>query len=176
VAGAALLAAGPALLAGSPAPLRAVLESGSLARLAPAVRVGAAVASLGVLLSLLAGVSRTMFAMAAAGDLPGRLAAVHPRTRVPHVAELLAGAVVCAIVAAADIRGAIGFSSFCVLGYYAVANVSALTLGGGYRAIVAVLGAAGCVALALSLPLRSVVEGTAVLAAGLGLYVLRRRA
>src|SRR5581483_7401330 len=161
----ALAAGGASLLAGAEAPLRAVLEGGSLSGLAPAVRIGAALASLGALLSLLAGVSRTAFAMAAAGDLPSRLAAVHGERRVPHVAESAAAAVVVAVVLTVDVRGAIGFSSFCVLLYYAVANAAALTLRGSRSgAAVAALGLAGCLALAFTLPGRSLAGGGVVLA------------
>src|SRR6185312_11345265 len=109
-------------------PLATAAEQGRWAALSPVVRVGATVASLGVLLSLLAGVSRTAFAMAANGDLPRGLAAVHPRSRVPHRAELAAGALTIIVVAVTDVRDAIGFSSFAVLVYYAIANASALTL------------------------------------------------
>ena len=110
------------------APLAAAVSSGRFAEWLPAVRIGAAVASLGVLLSLLAGVSRTTFAMAANGDLPRWLASVHPHHRIPDHAEVAAGAIVAAIVIVADIREAIGFSSFAVLLYYAIANASAITL------------------------------------------------
>jgi APA family basic amino acid/polyamine antiporter len=64
--------------------------------------------------------------MARDHHLPAALAAVHPRYGVPHRAEL--AAVVIVLVATIDLRGAIGFSSFAVLGYYAIANASALTL------------------------------------------------
>src|SRR5665213_3068925 len=64
----------------------------------------------------------------ARGDLPRYLTAVHPRYRVPHRAERAVGALVAAILLFADVRGAIGFSSFTVLAYYAIANASALTL------------------------------------------------
>jgi APA family basic amino acid/polyamine antiporter len=176
VSAAALLAVGPAALAASPAPLATAVGAGSLAWLAPVVRAGAAVASLGVLLSLVAGVSRTAFAMAAAGDLPGRLAAVHPRFKVPHRAELAAGALVGVAVAAADLRGAIGFSSTLVLVYYAIANASALTLPPAERRWprwLAVAGLAGCLVVAASLPVGSVAGGAAVLAAATAAWLLR---
>ena len=112
---AALLAVGPGALAAATAPLDVAARAGDLDALAPAVRVGGTVAALGVLLSLLVGVSRTTFAMAADGLLPRWLAAVEPRRRVPHHAELAVGAVVLAVVLVADLRGAIGFSSFAVL-------------------------------------------------------------
>ena len=173
VAVAALLAAPPSLLASTQAPLRAVVRSGSLEGFAPVVQVGAAVASLGVLLSLLAGVSRTVFAMAANRHLPHALSAVHERRRIPHRAELLVGAVVVVIASLADIRNAIGFSSFCVLFYYAVANASALTL--RRRLLVPAAGVVGCLVLAFTLPLTSVAVGAATIAAVALLYPLTRR-
>lgn len=168
VAFAALAAARPSALAATQAPLRAVVRAGSLHALAPVVQAGAAIASLGVLLSLLAGVSRTVFAMAAGGHLPHALAAVDERRRVPARAQLLVGAIATAVAGAADIRGAIGFSSFCVLVYYAVANASALTL--RRRPLVPAAGLVGCLALALTLPLVSVLGGSAAIAAAALLY------
>jgi basic amino acid/polyamine antiporter, APA family len=171
VAVAALLAAGPRVLASSDAPLRAVVERGSLSSVAWVVRVGATVASLGVLLSLLVGVSRTVFAMAANRDLPRRLEAVHPRTRVPWAAELFVAAIVVAVAATADLRNAIGFSAFCVLVYYAIANASAFTL--GRQRLVPVAGFAGCLVLAFTLPVSSVLVGAGALAAGALGYAVR---
>jgi APA family basic amino acid/polyamine antiporter len=178
VCAAALLAVGPAALAVSAAPLADAVAAGRLAGLEPVVRVGAAVASLGVLLSLQAGVSRTGFAMAANRDLPHGLAAVHPRYRVPHRAELAVAGLVGAALLVADLRGAIGFSSTLVLAYYAVANAAALTLGPAERRWprwLAGLGLAGCLVLAASLPARSVLAGAAVLGLGLGARVARGR-
>ena len=169
VAVSALAAVGPAALAASTAPLATVVRAGTLDALVPAVRVGATIAALGVLLSLVAGVGRTTFAMASDGALPRSLAAVHPRHQVPHRAELAVGVVVAALVLVADLRGAIGFSSFCVLCYYAVANASAWTLPGEARPrrrVTAGLGLVGCVLLAGTLPLASVLSGATVLAVG----------
>ncbi len=184
VAASALLAVGPDVLASSRSPLAEVVRAGDWHDAAVVVRVGAAVASVGVLLSLLLGVSRTVFAMADERDLPHALAAVHPRTRVPHVAEAAVGAVVFVVVAFADLRDAIGFSSFAVLVYYAIANASALALrgeraerpGARHRAgtPVAALGLVGCVTLALTLPGRSVVAGAIVFAAGLVVHLSQR--
>jgi APA family basic amino acid/polyamine antiporter len=177
VAVSALLAVGAPALATSEAPLATAVEAGRFRALSPLVRVGAAVASLGVLLSLIVGVSRTAFAMAANRDLPAVFAAVHPRYRVPYYAEIAVGAIVATVAAVADIRSAIGFSSFAVLLYYAVANASALTLGQAERRWprwLAGAGLAGCVIVALSLPLPSVVAGSSVLALGCVVYGCRR--
>jgi APA family basic amino acid/polyamine antiporter len=173
VAVVALAAVGPATLAATQTPLKSVLEAGTASRVTPVVQVGAAVASLGVLLSLLAGVSRTTFAMAQGGELPRWLGAVEPVRRVPHHAELVIGAVVAVAVALGDIRNAIGFSSFCVLVYYAIANLSALTLRARVSSrLIPAIGLAGCLALAFALPVRSVVAGAAVLTAGLAARVI----
>jgi APA family basic amino acid/polyamine antiporter len=170
---AALLAVGPAGLASSAAPLADAVAAGRLAGLEPVVRVGAAVASLGVLLSLQAGLSRTGFAMAANRDLPGGLAAVHPRYRVPHRAELAVAGVVAVALLAVDLRGAIGFSSTLVLVYYAVANAAAWTLGPAGRRWRAGAGLAGCLLLAASLPVTSVLAGAAVLGLGAAVWAAR---
>jgi len=169
VAVSALAAVGADAIAATPAPLAASVASGRFAGWAPVVGVGAAVASLGVLLSLLAGISRTAFAMAANGDLPRWLASVHSRYKVPDHAEVAAGAIVAAIVVIADIRDAIGFSSFAVLLYYAIANASAITLDEVQRRrslAWPVAGLFGCVLLASSLPLASVASGAALIVAG----------
>ncbi|MET9950310.1 amino acid permease [Streptomyces sp. NPDC006339] len=164
---------GPAGLAASPAPLADAARAADAAWLVPVVTVGAAVAALGALLSLILGVSRTTLAMARDGHLPVTLAAVHPRFRVPHHAELAVGAVVAAVAATADVRGAIGFSSFGVLVYYGIANASAWTLGRRERPLAA-LGLAGCGALAFALPPTAVLAGVGVLAVGVVAYAVSR--
>lgn len=177
VAVAVLSVLGPARLAESGAPLADAVRAAGVPGLAPVVRAGAAVAALGSLLALILGVSRTALAMGRDRHLPHALSAVHPRTGVPHRAELLVGAVVAVLAATADLRGAIGFSSFGVLAYYAVANASALTLSraeGRPPGIVPAAGLAGCLLVAFALPLTSVVTGSAVLALGAAVYGLRK--
>jgi APA family basic amino acid/polyamine antiporter len=177
VAWAALSVLGPAGLAAAPAPLADAVRAAGAAWMAPVVRVGGAVAALGSLLALVLGVSRTGFAMARQGDLPAALAAVHPRYGVPHRAELAVGAVAALLAGTVDLRGAIGFSSFGVLVYYAIANVAAFTLpaeAGRPPRWVPVLGALGCLVLAVSLPVSAVLAGTAVVGAGALVWLGRR--
>ncbi|MDD9208126.1 APC family permease [Georgenia sp. 10Sc9-8] len=170
---------GPQGTAASEAPLADAVAAGSWRWAEPVVRLGAAVASLGALLALVAGVSRTVLAMARERDLPGWLAAVHPRFRVPHRAEVVLAVVVVTLVLTMDLRGAIGFSSFGVLLYYAVANAAAFTQGAAHRRYpraLQALGVAGCTGLAATLPPTSVLAGLAVLGAGLtGRAVVRAR-
>ncbi|ALC18401.1 APC family permease [Streptomyces pristinaespiralis] len=178
VAVAVLTVLGPEGLARAAAPLSDAARAAGADRLVPVVRAGAALAALGSLLALILGVSRTTLAMARDRHLPHALAAVHPRFKVPHRAELAVGAVVAVLAATADVRGAIGFSSFGVLAYYAVANASAWTLSaeeGRPARIVPVVGLAGCLVLAFALPLSSVISGAVVLALGAAAYAVRRK-
>jgi APA family basic amino acid/polyamine antiporter len=172
VAVAVLMQLGSAGLASSSAPLADAVSAAGHAGFEPVVRLGAAVAALGSLLSLILGVSRTTLAMARDRHLPGALAAVHPRFDVPHRAELAVGVVVAVVAAVADVRTAIGFSSFAVLVYYAIANASALTLG---RRIIPAIGLAGCALLAVLLPIHSVLVGAGVVLLGTLGYLLRRQ-
>lgn len=177
VAVAALSVLGPARLARSAAPLVETVRAAGAGPLVPLVQAGAAVAAVGSLLALILGVSRTTLAMARDRHLPHPLAAVHPRTRVPHRAELLIGVVVAVLAATTDLRDAIGFSSFAVLIYYAVANASAFTLGrdeGRPPRVVPVIGLLGCVVLAFAMPRWSVLSGVAVLGIGVAAYAIRR--
>ncbi|MEU9920201.1 amino acid permease [Streptomyces griseoluteus] len=177
VAVSGLLVLGPDRLGTTVAPLSDVVREAGADWLVPVVRLGAAVAALGSLLALILGVSRTTLAMARDGHLPRRLSAVHPRFKVPHRAELLVGTVVVVLVAFTDVRGAIGFSSFGVLVYYAVANASAFTLSpqeGRPARIVPATGLLGCLVLAFALPADSVIAGASVVAAGAAVYAVRR--
>ncbi len=170
VAIAVLAELGTDALASSTAPLVDAVIAAGQPGLAPLIRVGAGVAALGSLLALILGVSRTTLAMSRDRHLPHALAAVHPRFGSPHRAEIAVGVVVAVVAAVADVRGAIGFSSFAVLLYYAIANASAWTLG---RRVIPGVGLAGCLLLAFLLPLSSVIIGSGVVLAGAVAYGLR---
>jgi APA family basic amino acid/polyamine antiporter len=171
-----LLVLGPAGIAATAAPVVAAVEAGTWSELVPVVRIGAAAASLGALLALIAGVSRTVLAMAREDDLPRWLSAVHPRFRVPHRAELVLAFAICLLVLTVDLRGAIGFSSFGVLLYYVVANLAAFTQSADRRRWprwLQVGGALGCLVLVAALPWTSVAAGAAVFAVGVVYRVVR---
>ncbi|MGA6203762.1 APC family permease [Nocardia testacea] len=179
VAMAALAVLGPRQLAEATAPLTQTVHATGVTWLEPVVRAGAATAALGSLLALTLGVSRTVLAMARDRYLPPALSAVHPRFGVPHRAEIGVGVVVAVVAAIADTRSAIGFSSFGVLLYYAVANASARTLTAAENRpprVIPVLGLCGCLVLAFTLPWTAVASGLTVTAVGVALYLVRARA
>ncbi|WP_344736937.1 APC family permease [Microbacterium awajiense] len=173
-----LTSLGPAGLAASSAPVADAAAGSGWAWAVPIVRVGAAAASLGALLALIAGIGRTMLAMAREGDLPRPLAALHPRWDVPYRAEVVVAVVVVAAVLLVDLRGAIGFSSFGVLVYYLVANIAAFRQRDSarrYPRALQAVGAIGCVVLAVTLPWQAVVGGLVVFAVGVGYRLVRLR-
>jgi len=174
----ALLVLGPARLAVSAAPLADAVRAAGSPWAVPVVVAGGAAAALGALLALIAGIGRTTLAMARTGDLPRPLAAVHPRYRVPHRAELAVATVVILLVCTVDLRGAIGFSSFGVLLYYLIANLSAFSQPSDQRRYprwLQIIGVAGCVVLVVTLPWTSVLVGIGVLGAGIVFRAVRLR-
>jgi APA family basic amino acid/polyamine antiporter len=156
-------------LAGTRTPLlEAVLQS-QFAAGAPAVQAGAAAACLGALLALITGVGRTTLAMARERDLPHPLARIGGKHTVPYVAELAVAAVVILLLVTTDVMTVVGFSSFGVLLYYAVANAAAFTLQVHPAYAPRWLNTAGflgCLLLAFTLPAASAMTMAAVLAAG----------
>lgn len=164
--------------AASTAPLADVLERSAWPDLAPLVRIAAAAASLGALLALLTGIGRTTLAMARESDLPRFLAKIDERWQVPRRAEILIALIVISIVLLADVRGAIGFSSFGVLLYYLIANAAAFRQTGTSRRsprALQVAGALGCLVLVSTLPVIESLIGTAVVLLGIGVRALRLR-
>lgn len=167
-------------LARSTAPLLDAVAASPLHGFAPVVQFGSAAACLGALLALITGVGRTTLAMARERDLPPVLARVGGGHAVPFVAELTVAAVVIVLLLTSNVLTVVGLSSFGVLVYYAVTNAAAFTL--PERAWHAprwlnVLGFAGCLVLAATLPVASVSVMAALLAAGVvvRLLVLPRR-
>ena len=175
--GLTLLAAVPVgAIARTDAPLRLVVANSRFDALAPLVRFGAGIAALGVLLNLIPGVSRTVLAMARNRELPGWFATIDAQRSIPLRAEAVVTVVVMVLTALVDLRGAIGFSGVTVLTYYAITNAACLTLPSTQRRwprTLCVLGLAGCVALAVTLPVASVVAGIGVLAAGIAIRSAR---
>ena len=154
-------------LAASSAPLRSVFFGND--DLEWVVQAGAGIASLGVLLNLIPGVSRTAMAMARNRELPGWFAHVDGERALPLRAELTVAAVVVALVLTLDIRSSIAVSGVAILTYYAVTNAAALTLSADQRRWprgIAVVGLVGCVVLVASLPASALVGGLIVLGLG----------
>jgi APA family basic amino acid/polyamine antiporter len=145
----------------------------------PITVVVAVLASLGSMLALLAGVSRTAASMGEDRELP---AWFKKRNRFgsPWLAEVIVAAGAIALVAVGDLSWVIGFSSFSVLFYYSIGHLSVLRQVESERVApraVAVVGFLLCWALAFMVPGPAVPVSLAVIAVALlvRVVVLRKR-
>jgi APA family basic amino acid/polyamine antiporter len=156
-------------LASSSQPLVDALQQSGLKSWTAVIVIAAALATAGSLLALIAGISRTVFAMGRNRDLPHWFSATHSRFHVPHHAELVVGAIVIVLVCVTDLRGAIGFSSAGVLFYYFITNLAALRQDSSHRIyprVLAVAGALLCAGLVVTLPIFSLVAAGTVIVVG----------
>jgi APA family basic amino acid/polyamine antiporter len=174
VGGAAVAAVGTDFLSGDntrpTASLQLVanqLNSPSAAKL---VAIGAVTAMLGVLLNLILGLSRVVFAMGRRGDLPGNLSAVSAKNATPSLAVIAVAMGVSAITLIGDVRTTWSFSAFTVLVYYALTNLAATRLTSEERLfspVVPWLGLASCLGLAFWVQPKVWGVGLALIAIGL---------
>jgi APA family basic amino acid/polyamine antiporter len=170
-----LYSLGPTALAASTSPLADAAGPGWQL----VVRVVAGIACLGSLLSVLAGLSRTSFAMARDGELPARLARVSARTATPVIAETVVALVGIAAILLLPPAALVGVSACAVLGYYGVAHLSALAMARrrATRApMTALLGLLGCLLLAFSTPWPAIVGVAAAVLVALAVRALIRTA
>lgn len=129
------------------------------------VFIFAAIASLGSLLALLAGMSRTASEMAHDGELP-RIFASKIKNGAPVAAELTISLLAILLVLSGSVVFTIGISSFAVLTYYAVANLAALRQPVAETSRPKALNISGlalCLILAFSVPPMSLILGGAVI-------------
>lgn len=143
------------------------------------VAVFAAVATLGSLLALLAGMSRTASEMASDGELP-RVLSNKLKNGSPALAEIIISILVIVLVVSGSILLTIGLSSFAILSYYAIANLAAYRQPQSETRRAKWLNLVGlglCVLLGLSVPLGGLLVGATVLTLALilrwGLRALR---
>ncbi|MFC7431076.1 MULTISPECIES: APC family permease [unclassified Agrococcus] len=151
-----------------------------------------AIACLGSLMGILAGLSRTSLAMARDGELPGALARISARTKAPALAEAAMAALAIVLVLVAPPVVLVALSSTSVLAYYAIGHVGALRMRRAARAAtdaepgawrrdawvpawVSMLGLALCTLLVVTLPWYGVVASAAWLGLALAIRALRAR-
>ena len=135
------------------APIRQLASIMGGPTLVGAVRIAAVVAAGGALLSLLAGVGRTLFAMSREGDAPRILTHVSA-TGVPQRAQITAAVGAGVVVLVGGIGSALALSGASILTYYAVAHLAALRMGIDEPRpprFVPILGLMGCALIAVAI-------------------------
>jgi len=135
----------------SSAPLLSIANFVPVQGLPTAIRIAACVAAGAALLSLIAGMGRTMFAMGHGGDLPQALTKVSSR-KAPVAGELVAAVLVIAVVLVGGIAGALALSAGSIGIYYSVAHLSAMRMSTDEHPpprVVPYLGLVGCAVLVI---------------------------
>ena len=136
-----------------PAALADIAEAEVGSWLRAAVVIAAVLAAGAVLLSLISGVGRTLFAMADAGDAPRVFAAVGSTTKVPYRAEIAAALGTAILVLAGGLVVTLSISAAMILTYYAISHLAAMRLerpssvGGTLLALTPYAGLVGCAVL-----------------------------
>jgi APA family basic amino acid/polyamine antiporter len=120
------------------------------------VRLGAVIAAGAVLLSLIAGIGRTLFAMGRGGDAPRALDQVSSGAGVPARAEISAAVLAALVVVVGGIGFALALSAALILIYYGVAHLAVLARvrRGDFPRLLGVsaaLGLAGCLVVVVGL-------------------------
>lgn len=154
----AVLSAWRAGVAFGPASLEGIAELAGQDWVVGLVRLGAILGAGSVLLSLLSGIGRTVFAMAAGGHAPRPLATVSQRSAMPARAAVLAAALAGLFVLPGRLGWALALSASSILAYYSVAHMAAWSLPGRSSHVVSILGLLGCTGI-LSAVLAAAVTG-----------------
>ncbi len=132
--------------------------------------IGAMTAMLGVLLNLVLGLSRVVYAMGKKNDLPQLFSKVEKHHGTPLVGILTSGLIIIAIIFMKDVKSTWSFSAFTVLFYYAITNLSALKLPKQkrlYPQVFAWLGLMGCLSLSFWVDKQALILGGIILFIGI---------
>lgn len=151
------------------APLERLLQTRGHDVAATVVAVSAITAMAGVLLNLVLGLSRVLFAMGRDQQLPGIVGRLSPEGN-PTVAIAVMGGAVALLTLLGDVKTTWAFSALTVLIYYGLTNASALRLPASARSFprwISWFGLTACLGLALFIPWTMWVYGGAVLGIGL---------
>ena len=171
---------GASELAGSNSPLTKAIGITHNTAASSIISAGALLATASVLLTSILGVSRMAYAMAKRKDLPQALSKLHPQHNTPYYLIWLTGAFMALLVLLIDLSKVVAISTFALLFYYSLANISALRLkveNRHYPRFVPILGTASCTALLIFILFASTqawIMGLAGLMAGLIYYAAKK--
>jgi basic amino acid/polyamine antiporter, APA family len=172
---------GSQVLGGSNSPLSAAIGATGSTLAMQVVSVGGLVATAGVLLTSVLGVSRVAFSMAREGDMPHVMGRVHGRFGTPYYSIWIVGGLMALLVLFVDLAGVAAISTFALLFYYTFANVCALKLKTKsrlYPRVLPLLGLGLCLSLLIIVVFanwQAWVIGVACLAVGAVVYVTKMR-
>ena len=170
-----------ARLAASNSPLAEAISTTGNSNAVLIVSIGGVLATASVLLTSVLGVSRMAYAMAKRKHLPLALSRLNPNHGTPTYSVMIIGLAMTLLALFTDVTRVVAISTFSMLFYYTLANISAFRLKVEkrlYPKIVAALGAVTCLvflAFALFTSTESWLIGTACLLAGALYYAAKQK-
>ena len=171
---------GSSSLAASNSPLTFAIGATGSSLAMQVVSAGGLVATASVLLTAILGVSRMAFSMARRRDLPKALNLLSARFGTPYVSIWIVGVVMALLVLFVDLTGVVVVSTFALLFWYVLVNLSAFRLKCEKRLCprwLPVLGLSTCLvllAVVFFVAPFAWTAGVACLLVGAVFYVLRR--
>ena len=163
-------------LSASGAPLSEAISVTNNSLAVAVVSTGGMLATASVLLTTILGVSRLIFSMSREGDLPPLLSRLHAKYNSPYVSIVAVGLVMLAFILLLDLTRILAMSTFAMLFYYTVGNVSAMRLGGSrlpkYVPVAGVLTCLILMSFTLLVSFDSFVTGLIILALGVVYFKL----
>ncbi|MEM3536507.1 MAG: amino acid permease [Candidatus Bathyarchaeia archaeon] len=172
---------GAVRLSNSNSPLTEAISITENAAAVYIISAGGLLATASVLLTAILGVSRMAYAMAIRNDIPQVLSKLHPKYNTPYYSIWIIGVLMTLLALFADLSRVVAISTFALLFYYTMANISALKLKVQdrlYPRFMPVLGAATCLALLVFILFAAPhawVIGVAGLMVGVVYYQMRKR-
>jgi len=164
-------------LSASQSPLTDAINITGNTTAAYAVSAGGLLATASVLLTSILGVSRMAYAMGRRKDLPQVLSKLHQKFNTPYYSIWIIGVAMTLLALFVDLSKVVAISTFALLFYYTLANVSALRLKAQkrlYPRLIPVLGAITCLALMIFIPIEAWIIGAVGLGIGAIFYVTKK--
>jgi APA family basic amino acid/polyamine antiporter len=181
VAAVAIGLIGAQQLANSNSPLKDAINQTGINTAAYIISLGGLLATASVSLTSILGVSRMTYAMAKRNDLPKTLSKLHKKHNTPYHTIWTTGALMTLLALFIDLTRVVAISTFAMLFYYSLANISALKLkkeNRTYPKIVPAIGTATCLillAFALFASFQSWIIGTLTLLIGAIYYAAKQK-
>jgi APA family basic amino acid/polyamine antiporter len=144
----------PSIIQNSSTPLKVAFDLSRFSNFSFLISIASTIATGSVLLALIPGISRVAVAMSRDKYLPMGLGKIHKKYNSAYIADVSIALIVILGVLTVDVIEAIKISSFFILLYYSLTNLSVIKLEKSqrlYSIFIAYFGLLGCLLLASSL-------------------------
>ena len=144
----------PEIIMNSKTPLLIAMDLSAMSEFSFLIVFGSSIAMTSVFLALMPGISRIYVAMARDGILPSALSTIHKKYNSAYISEVLVLVTVIIGIYQLNVIDSIKLSSFFILIYYAITNLSVIRLEKGeriYTVAIAYYGLFMCIIFASSL-------------------------